>query len=379
MHSSSHPRRILLCAVGLSPQIVTETVFALAKQESPAFVPNEVHIVTTREGANRAALMLLDRGQGHFRLLREAYDLPPIEFTEQHIHVVQDADGKPLEDITDDAGNTACADEMVRLVREFTASPDSALHVSIAGGRKTMGYLLGYALTLFGREQDRLSHVLVSSPFESHPEFFFPTPTPQVLMVGQERKPVDASQARVQLVQIPYVSLRSGLANLMVDGSTASFGDTIRKAQSVYGSSTILADRGKRSLIVDATEVKLPPLAFAVWLWLARRAVEGLPAISLHDFDRSIEIRNVFRQSTKAAFGEMDSLPDQVDALFDEIKSMLHTDGKKWLGERVNEINHRIKQAFGSVGRERLGVLTDRQQINSTYRLAIDPSRIEIV
>jgi CRISPR-associated protein (TIGR02584 family) len=61
-------------------------------------------------------------------------------------------------------------------VRELTADPDCAIHASIAGGRKTMGFYLGYALSLFGRPQDRLSHVLVSSPFESNQNFFYPLP-----------------------------------------------------------------------------------------------------------------------------------------------------------------------------------------------------------
>jgi CRISPR-associated protein (TIGR02584 family) len=33
--------------------------------------------------------------------------------------------------------------------------------MSIAGGRKTMGFYAGYALSLYGRAQDRMSHVLV--------------------------------------------------------------------------------------------------------------------------------------------------------------------------------------------------------------------------
>ena len=58
---------------------------------------------------------------------------------------------------------------ITNLIRAFTADPESALHVSIAGGRKTMGFFLGYALSLYGRAQDKLSHVLVSPPFESSP------------------------------------------------------------------------------------------------------------------------------------------------------------------------------------------------------------------
>ena len=59
--------------------------------------------------------------------------------------------------------------------QKFTLDDDTQLMVSIAGGRKTMGYYAGYALTLFGRHQDQLSHVLVSEEFEGNRDFFFPT------------------------------------------------------------------------------------------------------------------------------------------------------------------------------------------------------------
>lgn len=37
-----------------------------------------------------------------------------------------------------------------------------------------MGYYLGYALSLYGRAQDRLSHVLVTERYESLRDFFIP-------------------------------------------------------------------------------------------------------------------------------------------------------------------------------------------------------------
>ena len=43
-----------------------------------------------------------------------------------------------------------------------------------------MGYYLGYALSLFGRSQDRLSHVLVSDGYEGHPEFYYPSKNSKV-------------------------------------------------------------------------------------------------------------------------------------------------------------------------------------------------------
>src|SRR5947209_15251583 len=61
----SFPRRILLAVTGLSPQVVTETVYALTRIE-PAFVPTEVHLLTTGEGAERAKLTLLSEKPGWF-------------------------------------------------------------------------------------------------------------------------------------------------------------------------------------------------------------------------------------------------------------------------------------------------------------------------
>jgi len=46
-----HPRRILLMVTGRTPQVVTETLYALSVKRDPPFIPTEVHLVTTAEGA----------------------------------------------------------------------------------------------------------------------------------------------------------------------------------------------------------------------------------------------------------------------------------------------------------------------------------------
>ncbi|MCX8017981.1 MAG: hypothetical protein N2690_08815 [Rhodocyclaceae bacterium] len=74
---AEYPRRILLCVTGLSPQIVTETLYALAHAKAP-FIPTEVHLVTTFEGARlaKAAPYLLAR-QGGRNHTRRGLTLPP--------------------------------------------------------------------------------------------------------------------------------------------------------------------------------------------------------------------------------------------------------------------------------------------------------------
>lgn len=71
-----------------------------------------------------------------------------------------------MDDIISPEDNERAADCITAWIKDAAADDDAALHVSLAGGRKTMGYYVGYALSLFGRAQDRLSHVLVDDRYE---------------------------------------------------------------------------------------------------------------------------------------------------------------------------------------------------------------------
>ncbi|HMU17522.1 MAG TPA: CRISPR-associated ring nuclease Csm6, partial [Thauera aminoaromatica] len=226
---ATYPRRILLAVTGLSPQIVTETLHALAIGNDTPFIPTEIHLITTAEGADRARLALLSDRLGWFHRLRRDYALPEIAFDVDHIHILRAPSGALMHDIRSPADNLVCADFITEKVRELSADPDAALHVSIAGGRKTMGFFLGYALSLFGRPQDRLSHVLVSEPFENTWDFFYPTPYENIIETSG-KKLVDARDARLSLAEIPFVSLRHGLPTALLDGS-ARFEETVGAAR----------------------------------------------------------------------------------------------------------------------------------------------------
>ena len=208
------PRRVLLMVTGRTPQVVTETLYALTQRAVP-FVPTEVHLITTAEGAQDANLALLDPHEGWFHRLCVDYGLTGIDFDSSRIHSIRDQDGRPVEDIRTAAEHRACADLITETVRDLTADEDgSALHVSLAGGRKTMTYYLGNALTLFGRPQDRLSHVMVPPPYETNREFFYPSPLSRPLYVEPLKRYFDAKDAEVTLAEIPFVRLRNCLPNV---------------------------------------------------------------------------------------------------------------------------------------------------------------------
>lgn len=273
MHPSEFRRRVLLAVTGLSPQVVTETLYALAHRE-PAFIPTEILLVTTQEGADRARLALLDPEDGQFHALCRDYGLQGIRFDPGCITIIGKDRGAPLSDIRTPEENALAADTLLSLVRTLTGDPDTALHVSIAGGRKTMGFYLGYCLSLCARPQDRLSHVLVSEPFESHPQFYFPPARGRVLYT-RDNKPVHTDDARITLADIPFVRLRRGVPEGILAGS-AGFGETVAATEEALPFPELRFDLPAREIRCGGKPLRLPPQLLAWYAWMAECRKLGL-------------------------------------------------------------------------------------------------------
>ena len=370
MEPSSFERRILVAVTGLSPQIVTETLYALATQAAPAFVPTEVHLITTAEGAERARLSLLSDSPGGFHALRRDYGLPEIAFPESNIHVLLDAGGKPLSDIRSPEDNRLAADLITTTLRDLTADPDSALHVSIAGGRKTMGFFMGYALTLFGRPQDRLSHVLVSEPFESCPRFYYPTPYSNNIEVANNRL-ADTKNAQVTLAEIPFVSLRHGMPDSLLDGQ-ASYSEAVKAIQSSLGSPSLMMYLKECRIVAHGVEIVLPRTQMALLAVFARRLLAGdppigAPAKSVRDEEWGAryldEIENCVLRDV-----------DDRDATTDALKGGM--DGE-YFSTQLSRLRKILKRNLGPAAAPYL--ISDSNSRPGRYHLALDRSVVRMV
>lgn len=269
----SFERRILFAVTGLSPQVVTETLFGLCFPQSGApFVPTEIHVLTTSTGAEKIEQTLLDPETGQFHALLRDYGLSGIAFDRDRVHIVRDAAGNPMDDIRSPEDNERTADAIIDLVRGFASDRQCALHISLAGGRKTMGFFAGYALSLFGRVQDRLSHVLVNTPFEQMPTFFYPPPQPRIMQTADGATQRSSAEARIDLADIPVVRLLEDLPEQMLKGDI-SFSAAVKAAQGRIGPVLMEFDVPARSLRCGARDIRLPPQLYAFYLWHARRAV----------------------------------------------------------------------------------------------------------
>ncbi|HNJ44385.1 MAG TPA: CRISPR-associated ring nuclease, partial [Acidobacteriota bacterium] len=89
------------------------------------------------------------------------------------------------------------------------------------------------AMQLFGRVQDRLSHVLVSEDFETHPDFYYLPSQPKELEItdrfGTVIKRVSTQDARIYLADIPFIRLRGLLANWQPE--IVKYSDLVARAQ----------------------------------------------------------------------------------------------------------------------------------------------------
>ena len=196
----------LVAVVGNTPQVMTETLWALRIQRH---VPiDEVFVITTTLGKETCQKRLLD--EGRFEKMLMDYHVAPntVAFGPDHIHVFEDDKGNLLDDIRTSEDNRLARDQLFRWIENWTQNVDVALHCSLAGGRKSMGYLLGAAIQFFGRPQDRLYHVLVTpQAIETNPDFFFP-PVREAQIPTSDGQKISTADVRIELAELPYVSVR---------------------------------------------------------------------------------------------------------------------------------------------------------------------------
>jgi CRISPR-associated protein (TIGR02584 family) len=370
---TAYPRQILLAVTGLTPQVVTETLYALW-QRDPALTPAEVHLITTRRGAEHARLNLLSPAIGWLERLRREYALPAIQFPAEHIHVIPGADGTGLEDIRTPDDNVRAADFITSWVRRFTDDADSALHVSIAGGRKSMGYFVGYALSLFGRPQDRLSHVLVSAPFENHPDFYYPSRRERPIHIDQGGKKVayDCRTAQVDLAWIPFVRLGAAQHRPLVEGQ-ARFSDCVTAIQETLSERELIIDLAAKRLRAGGRTIHLPPTELAFLSWFARRAQAGQPPLpGLTDKDQAAH-GLAYRDQFKAELARIDPLLDEEGKT---LSALSLRDGmlRGYFNTKNSKLNRLLKKQLGALAARPYLVLQETD--GAGYALALPPEAI---
>lgn len=206
-------KNILLSIAGLTPQVITETLFGIYQEQQNGeewYWPDEIQVITTSLGKEQIILGLLTKDDNQLSMLEKLcrdYHRPVPQLREEHIHVIPDKLGRPVSDARTKEDHEALATFIVRYVADICTQmePEVRLHASLAGGRKTMTFFLGYALALFARDGDKLSHVLIDELYEGNRYFYYPTPTTHAIPARDGNSHIDASKAKVTLAEIPFI------------------------------------------------------------------------------------------------------------------------------------------------------------------------------
>lgn len=369
-----YKRRALVCVLGLAPQILTETLYALAVAGRPRWVPTEIHVITTSAGAARLRETLLQSSTSPYQQFLNDY-LPRrrIKFADSAawVHVIE-RDGEPVLDIETPEDSTATADTILRVILPLAANPAYQIHASIAGGRKTMGVFLANAISLLGRSQDHLSHVLVSAAFELHPHFFYPPPEPQTLTMRDGSK-ASTADARIVLAMLPFVRFAEGLREKLTRlGMT--YEQLVTQAEEDLVPKKLLISPGKLAITVGATKVTLSARGMGWYLYLARLRrdevrQDGLVGAGAVVIRKNPNLNRGFDPTLmKTIFARVGLDPPSLEKIHPEELKPVFAD-----------INKKFQRAFGSATANRMKVVGpgDRFKRDGQYGLLnLEPTLI---
>jgi len=313
---------VLLAVTGMSPAVLTETVWALA-HEKPPLVPSRVIVLTTRTGREQIERELFSPQLAFgeecvWDLLRERLEtdghnlkgklrFDPASSDDLRVLTRWDEGTHrkpPLDDIRTSEENEAAANSILEVVRSIVENPDTHLVASIAGGRKTLGTLLYACMTLIGRETDRLTHVLVRESFDDprlSPRFYFPGQPAAILKMPDGKTTVHAAEARIDLADIPFVPLRNLFARELsrMPGSFSALIARCRQGihERAADEITLNVHRSRAEIEINGARVRLAPKEQLVILFLTERARNAEPAFGT--YKEALDSLNGYRRNLR--------------------------------------------------------------------------------
>lgn len=367
-------KNILLAVTGMSPQVVTETIFALYKDKN--VVIDEVRIITTSKGAEQAwlGLAMEDNGnESHLNQLCKDYNLPEIKFTKASIRIIPDANGNDVADARSIADHNSLADFIINEVRELTDDNEVTIYASLAGGRKTMTFFLGYAMSLFGRAKDMLTHVLVNEDFENLKDFFYPTPYNK-RVVNYNNIAFNAKDAIITLAEIPFVRMREEMPERIIK-QKANYSETVELMNIMNQEPNLVIDLINNKVKANDHDIHMARAEITFLTWAAERTLKKAPGLAIP-----------FEGFPKEEYAE--KFIDLYKFINGGISDKVETALSKGMDKNYfNDRKAKVKKAFITSLGKRAGVIFSIQSVGKEnersiarlYGLAIKPENIKII
>ena len=138
-----------------------------------------------------------------------------------------------------------------------------------------MAFYFGYAMSLYGREQDVLSHVFVDDDYEFVRDFWYPNKSSRWITGKFGRGDLDTSKAIVTLAEIPFVRMRNSIdPSLLASMVKLSFSQTVGILNaSQHAELNINLDKSAKLISVVGVDIQLSAKEMAFYLWLLSKGI----------------------------------------------------------------------------------------------------------
>jgi CRISPR-associated protein (TIGR02584 family) len=381
---------VLLAVTGMSPSVLTETVWALAHpipgDDSKPIIPNRVVVLTTSRGRDEIIRLLFSPnpilgGKNAWESLRESLgkegfpvkDKLRFGKTGDDIRVFTKPNSETnetfeLDDIRTPEDNEAAANFILENLRGFVDDPEKQVIGSIAGGRKTMSALLYACFSLVGRDIDKLTHVLVNEPYDQLKDFFFPA-QPTGSISHRDGGKFNPAEANIQLADIPFPNLRY-LFSREFGRQTGGFMRLVESCNAnvkrrIGESIRLTISRNMREIEVNGQRLQLSAREHCIMLFLASRAKDGEPSFGI--YKDGIDVFNEFRK------GLVETAPKENLADWRFSDAIRKDFSEEDLRKCLSSIREKVRRCGGDIANLAL-VLPERGMLG----LQIPPSLIYI-
>jgi len=264
-HMNTKPfREILVFVAGSTPQIITETIQAMALRHEPLHM-DDIFIITTNHNRQKIVRTLVE--EGRLAAMCREWNIPPLHISDSSFVILSDQEGNPLDDIRSADENELAGDLIAGFLRDKASDPGTRLHCSLAGGRKTMSFYMGLAFQLFARQWDRLYHVMVSPDFELLEDFYYKPRENQIIQARRRdgsQLELHTDRAVITLTELPQICLRDKLPP-----TSGGVRELVAQGQKSIDSSSIqlpvTVNLSERTLYIGPILIELPPAQLALY------------------------------------------------------------------------------------------------------------------
>jgi len=350
-------RNILVAVLGLTPQIITETLYGLIVERKIKI--HQIVIITTGVGEKILNESFLKVDGALYQFFQE-YEILPHEVSLK-IVPIKNGQGEVLEDIRTRQDNEDMAKTIMQTVYQLTADNNTRLFASIAGGRKTMSAYMALALQLFGREQDRLMHVLIWPPaLESDREFYFPPKSKKEVKTSRGDI-IPVSDIRIDLAEIPFIRLRNTIQEEL-GNRIENYLDLIELSQfkinELKESISCEWHVREHQLIVKFGDRQYPPISISGKLGAIYHTIIQDQPLSLTD-----EIRDKMKENYKKYYRERDFNAKKYGKTWDD----------QQLQKDISTIREKIKTNLPSQLTKLVTITSERTYEKTTYYIPFPP------